>query len=154
MAKQLFPLGYESEIVRADDLIKQEKIGYKPGLLFDLELGDFLREGKNRIQRANGVQSWAGWCQNCLMTERYQHLAYSTDFGIETEEAFRAENRSKAESLLTRQINEALRADPYGRTDYVERITFVWSGPDTVQVTVTVHGLDNRTIDLTANITR
>ena len=88
------------------------------------------------------------------MTERYQHLAYTTDFGIETEEAFAAENREKAEALLTRQITEALKADPYGRTAYVEDVKFFWSTPDAVEVIVTVCGIDRVSIDVTANLTR
>lgn len=88
------------------------------------------------------------------MTERYAHLAYSSDFGIELDGVFHATSREEAENILTRQINEALLADPYGRTQYIEEITFDWTGSDAVEVTVTLHGLEDVTIDVTAYITK
>lgn len=149
---ELFPSGYDTEITELSSLQEERKVGYKPGLRFSYSDGKLQQDGKQRIQDAPGVESWQNWCYNCLMTRRYHHLAYSTDFGIEVEEAFAAETREKAESLLTRQITEALQADPYGRTDYVADIRFDWSAPDAVTVTVTVRGIDNVTIDVTANL--
>ncbi len=154
MAENLFPPGYESEIITAEELDRESIIGYRPGLRFDYEKGDFIQDGRKRIQNADGVESWEGWCKACLMTERYQHLAYNTDFGISTAEAFAAESREKAEALLTREISEALAADPYGRTEYVADIEYTWTAPDAVQVVVTVHGIDGVTIDVAAEITR
>ena len=150
MTDNLFP----ENILTAEITDTKKTVGYRPGLPFDCETGDFVQDGKHRIQDADGTQSWADWCRFCLMTERYQHLAYTTDFGIETEEAFAAENREKAEALLTRQITEALKADPYGRTAYVEDVKFLWNAPDAVTVTVTVCGIDRVSIDVTANLTR
>ncbi len=154
MAGNLFPVGYENEIVTLYDIPDDSVVGYKPGLRFNYETGDFIQDGRYRIQDADGVESWEGWCKACLLTERYQHLAYNTDFGISTEEAFAAKSREKAEALLTREITEALEADPYGRTDYIEDITFNWTAPDAVQVIVTVHGIDGVMIDVAAEITR
>lgn len=149
---ELFPIGYENEITELSSLQETRKVGYRPGLRFSYAAGKLQQDGKQRIQDAPGVESWRNWCYNCLMTRRYHHLAYSTDFGIEVEEAFAAESREKAESLLTRQITEALQADPYGRTDYVSDIRFDWSAPDAVTATVTVRGIDDVTIDVTANL--
>ncbi len=154
MADNLFPAGYETETATPDDTSSGTASGYRPGLRFDYETGDFIQDGRYRIQDADGVESWEGWCKTCLLTERYHCLAYSTDFGIETTEAFAAESHDKAEALLTRQITEALQADPYGRTDYVEDISFIWTAPDAVQVTVTVRGINGVTIDVTAEISR
>ena len=39
-------------------------------------------------------------------------------------------------------------ADPYGRTSYVEDITFDWINSDSVVVDVTVVGIDDATIDI------
>jgi len=153
MADSLFPEGYENETVSADARSDASVIGYKPGLKFDYETGDFVNDGVFRIQNADGVESWEGWCKACLMTERYQYLAYNTDFGIDTTAAFKAESREKAEAILTREISEALSADPYGRTLYVEDIVFDWVAPDTVQVTANVRGIDDVSIDVTAQIT-
>ena len=148
----LYPEDYEDETIDEEETEDEEPIGYRPGVAFDWQTGDFIRDGRNRLLEATGVESWAQWCQNCLQTERYKHLAYSDDFGIELDEAFKAESREEAESILTRQITEALEADPYGRTAYINNIEFDWTAPDAVNVDVTVVGIADVTIDLTAYI--
>lgn len=150
----LFPAEYETETIDITELSQNEQTGYAPGLQFDYENGDFQLDGKHQIQDISGVTSWEDWCRTCLTTERYEHLAYSSDFGIETKEAFSADSHEKAEALLTRQISEALAADPYGRTEYVEDIQFHWTAPDSVQVIVVVHGINGITADITAKIKR
>ena len=154
MANNLFPEGYEHEYITEEDLTGENVIGYRNGIAFDYERGDFPRDGMNKMLDSNGIESWMSWCINCLQTERYKHLAYSSDFGIELEAAFRAKSRDEAESVLTRQITEALMADPYERTSYISEITFNWTASDSVAVEVTVHGKDDVTIDVTAYLTR
>ena len=149
----LFPEDYEDETVDPDEIEEDEPIGYRPGVAFDWATGDFVRDGRNNLMEATGVDSWKQWCINCIQTERYKHLAYSEDYGIEIEEAFKATTREEAESILTRQIVEALEADPYGRTAYVDSITFNWTQPDAVQVDLTVVGIADVTIDITTFIT-
>lgn len=150
----LFPTGYEQEGVDITQLEQRHPVGFRDGVLFDYESGDFPRDGRHRLRDSTGLVSWESWARNCIQTERFKHRCYSTDFGLELDKAFRAPSREAAESILTRQINEAMLADPYGRTQYVENIVFDWSGPDTVSVTVTLHGLEDATIDVTAYITR
>ena len=150
----LFPDGYENEVITEDDLKSGKPVGYLNGVDFNYEIGDFKRDGKNKILDSHGIESWRSWCINCLQTERYKHLAYSTDFGIEIEAAMKARSHAEAESILTRQITEALMADPYGRTDYIEELVFDWTAPDNVAVDVTIHGRYDVTIDITAYITR
>lgn len=150
----LFPEGYENEVITAADLQAGKPAGYRNGTSFDYQLGDFPRDGMNKMLDSNGIESWKSWCINCLQTERYKHLAYSTDFGIELDAAFRATSRDEAENILTRQITEALLADPYERTAYLDEIDFDWEDPDTLAVYVTIHGVDDVTIDITAYITR
>ncbi len=106
MADNLFP----ENILTAEITDTKKTVGYRPGLLFDCETGDFVQDGKHRIQDADGTQSWADWCRFCLMTERYQHLAYTTDFGIETEEAFAAENCERSVKPCLPVNYEALKA--------------------------------------------
>lgn len=154
MAENLFPIGYEDEIITEEDLAFDKPIGYRNGITFDYQMGDFPRDGMNKLQDSTGIDSWKSWCINCLHTERYKHLAYSTDFGIETEAAMKASNREEAESILTRQITEALMADPYKRTAYVSKVKYDWTAPDSVVAAVTIHGIDDVTIDITAYITR
>lgn len=150
----LFPTGYESEVIETADLRQHKPIGYLNGVSFDHETGDFRRDGKNRMLDSDGVESWKSWCFNCLNTERYKHLAYSSDFGIELDLVFKAANREEAESILTRQITEAILADPYERAAYISAIDFEWTAPDAVLVHTTIQGITDVTIDITAYLTR
>lgn len=151
--ENLFPEDYDEETIEPEDTEDEEPIGYRPGVAFDWQTGDFIRDGRNRLLEATGVESWQQWCQNCLQTAQYKHLAYSDDFGIDVDEVFSAESEEESESILTRQITEALEADPYGRTAYIDSIEYDWTGPDSVQVDVTVVGIADVTIDVTAYIT-
>ena len=152
MEDNLFPEGYENEVITEEDLATEQETGYKNGIAF--ENGDFLRDGKNQLLDASGIESWKSWCINCLQTERYKHLAYSTDFGIEFDAILQAESREEAESMLTREITEAILADPYERASYISEIEYNWTAPDAVEATVTIHGIDDVTIDVTAYITK
>ena len=154
MAENLFPVGYEEEVITAEDLASAQPTGYRNGIAFDSQRGDFLRDGMYKLLDSDGIESWKSWCINCIQTERYKHLAYSTDFGIEIDKAMKATSREEAESILTRQITEAIMADPYKRTKYIEEITYNWTAPDSVSVAVTIHGVDDATIDITAYITK
>lgn len=149
----LFPEGYENEVIRPDDLVSNRPIGYKGGALFDYELGDFARDGKKQIMNADGIESWKAWCVNCVLTQRYKYLGYSTDFGIELDKVFAAPSREAAENILTRQITEAILADDYGRCEYIERIDYEWTEPDGVRVRAILHGIEDVTIDVTAYLT-
>ena len=154
MANNLFPEGYENEVIEAADLEDSKTIGYRNGVSFDEQTGDFRRDGKNRMLDSTGIESWQSWCINCLQTERYKHLAYSTDFGIELDAVFAATSREEAESILTRQITEAIMADPYGRTEYIEEIEFDWTAPDTIRIHLVIHGIEDVSIDILAYITK
>lgn len=154
MASNLFPEGYEEEIITAADMESEKPIGYRNGVAFDYQLGDFKRDGMNKMLDSDGIESWQSWCINCLQTQRYKHMAYSTDFGIEIDAAMRATSREEAESILSRQITEAILADPYERTDYIEEIVYDWTAPDALAVHVKIHGVDDVTIDITAYITK
>ena len=154
MADNLFPEGYEEEIITEEDLESTATIGYRNGISFDEQTGDFRRDGMQKLLDSDGIESWKSWCINCLQTERYKHMAYSSDFGIEIEAAMQATSREEAESILVRQITEAIMADPYQRTEYIEDITFNWTAADAVEVAVTIHGIDDVTVDLLAYITK
>lgn len=154
MATNLYPEGYEEEIITEEDLSKKQPTGYRNGISFNSRRGDFLRDGMHKMLDSDGIESWKSWCINCLHTERYKHLAYSSDFGIEVDKAMMASSREEAESILTRQITEAIMADPYNRTKYIEEITYDWTAPDTVAVAAKIHGVDDATIDIMAYITK
>ena len=150
----LLPEGYEDEIITTEEIEEERPKGYKNGMAFDIATGDFKRDGRFRILDCDGIESWKSWCYNCVNTERYKHLAYGTDFGIETDPIFAASTHDEAESILVRQITEALMADPYERTEYVEVGDIDWTAPDAIKASVTVHGVDDVTIDITSYITK
>ena len=151
----LFPTGYQDEVITVGETVRDLPIGYRPGILFDYEVtGDFSRDGRNRVIEANGIESWKSWVVNCLSTERYKHLAYSTDFGIEYDKIFGASTKAEAESILVRQVTEAILADPYGRTEYLEFTNIDWSVPDAVSASFILHGIEDVTLDMTVYLTR
>ena len=149
---ELFPAGYEDEIVTEEDIVDEKETGYKEGVYFDPETQDFVRDGQHRVKSATGIESWEQWCTNCIRTERGAYPCYGDVFGIVTEEAFKAETKDLAQSILTREITEGLANDPYGRTKYVSDIEFTWEDADALSVHVTVVGIDNTTLDITAVI--
>lgn len=149
----LFPAGYEDEVIEVEDTQDVQTVGYRNGLSFDEQTGDFRRDGMNKILDSDGIESWRSWCINCIQTERYKHLAYSTDFGIELDSAFAATSREEAESILIRQITEAIMADPYKRTQYIEELEFDWTAPDTIEARLVINGIEGVSIDFTAYIT-
>lgn len=150
----LMPYGYEDEVITEADLMDGRPIGYRNGVAFDYIAGDFMRDGRHRIIASDGIESWKSWCINCIQTERYKYLAYSSDFGVEWEKVFAATSREEAESILIRQATEAILADPYGRAAYIDNISCTWPKADAVLVEATVHGIDDVTIDITAYITK
>lgn len=150
----LLPIGYETETVSEELLNADKPIGYRNGPAFDYELGDYKRDGKNRILDCDGVESWKAWVINCISTQRYSRLAYDSDFGIEYDLVFAADSHEEAESILVRQITEAVLADEYQRCEYVENIEVNWTAPDALSVYVILHGIDDVSIDLTAYITK
>ena len=150
----LLPEGYEEEVITTEDIDSEKPVGYRNGLSFDIETGDFRLDGRHKILDSDGIESWKSWCINCIHTQRYQHLAYGTDYGVEWDAVFAASSHEEAESILVRQITEALLADPYDRTEYVEDIEVEWTGSDAMTVNVVAHGVYDATIDLTAYITK
>ena len=96
----LFPTGYENEVVLLTDIDADKAVGYRSGVAFDYQLGDFPRDGMHKLMDSTGVESWKAWCINCLRTERGKHLAYNTDFGIDMDAAMKAESKEEAESIL------------------------------------------------------
>lgn len=154
MASNLFPEGYASETIAMTELVDFYPIGYRPGVAFDEKTGDFIRDGRNRLLDSTGIESWQEWVKNCVQTERYKHLAYNTDYGVEWDKVFAAESREEAESIMTRQITEAVMADPYGRTAYIDALEYSWTAADSVEVTATIVGIDDITIDITLYITK
>lgn len=119
----------------------EEGAGYKPSIFFDFETGDFVRTHDGKLKEASGYEAWKQWCIKTCMTQRYACEAYSDDIAIDFEEALKAETRAETESILRREIEEALMADPSERTLYVGTIDFNWQA-DSCLVDVKIQGID------------
>ena len=151
MANNLFPKGYETEVIE-DVQVQEKKVGYRPSVTFDFVTGDFPRDGRYRMIPATGVEAAKQWCMKELLTERYKHLAYSTDRGVNYDAVFGAETRGMSESIFIREATEALTSDPYGRVMYVPEITIEWTKADAFSAHVTVELIYDVTIDFDVEI--
>lgn len=108
---------------------------YGKSWLFDFEKGDFVLDGAGRVVEADGHTAWVQWCVKTVLTERFAHVIYSTDYGTEIEQALKQPSRRAVEAELERVITEALLVDP--RTERVTDFAFEWDG-DIVKVSFTV----------------
>lgn len=149
---ELFPTGYENEVVTLEDVTDTKEKGYRESVFFDPDTNDFVRDGQHRVKSANGIEAWEQWCRNCIETEKGVYPCYADWFGISTRAVFGAETRDMAESILIREISEGLQNDPYGRTKYVSDVEIEWVDADALEVKVTAVGIADTTIDLTARI--
>lgn len=149
----LFPKDPEAAVLVADTETDEAPVtGYRRSVYFDFAKGDFVRDGANRLVESSGTEAWIQWCIKCLQTQRYAHLAYSTDYGIDYETVFSCTTRAEAENELTREITEALGADPYERLSYIESMTFEWLDDTSVEVHLILVGIDGNTAEFQTNL--
>ena len=119
--------------------------------LFDFNIGDFATTVGGKMIKTDEKTAWINWCIKAVSTERGSRLGYSEDYGVEMEQAMQEPNRKARESAIERTINEALMADPYGRTLYVRNFVFDWA-TDSVNVTFEVGHIDQINATLEVNI--
>lgn len=112
---------------------------YKPSVLWDLEAGDFVRNGANQLLECDGREAYRVWCVKVANTERYTCLAYSDSIGTEMESAIKEKSSGAVESAIERTITEALLVNP--RTEYVRGFVFTWNG-DSVVCSFNVKGIE------------
>ena len=111
---------------------------YKSSLNFDYDLGDFVRDGANRITTCDGHEAWLQWCLKQLATERYTKLSYSSKIGTELVSAVRDESDPESvRSSIERTITEALLVNP--AAEYVREFDFTFEG-DSLYITFYVKG--------------
>lgn len=154
MEDNLFPEDIDE--IDEDILAAEEETftGYKKGPYFDIEKGDLVLNGAGQVLIADEVNIWASWCEKIISTPRYGCDLYSTDIGIDYEEIWAAEDKEEAETIIESQITDALTVDPYGRTMYVQSVEFEWINADSVEVEVTVVGMENEIITVGTTISR
>ena len=154
MDNNLFPEDIE-ELEDVEELAEDadEIIGYKPAPYFDSNSGEFLFDGNGQIITADGVEAWKQWCENIIATDRYNRASYTDDIGIDYTEIFKAGTHEEVETMLETEIAEALECDPYGRTQFVQNITFEWISSTELAVCVEVVGLDNEIVTIDTVLT-
>jgi len=151
MPQNLFPV-FDVPSVTAEDIeILDTQARYAPAPMFDVETGDFVLDGANQTLYGSGYDAWVLWCTKTILTQRWAHLGYSSNAGIEAEEAFKEPDRHAQESAFERTITEALLADPVGRTLQVRDFVFSWLA-DSLNITCMVVGVDGDTAAITAKL--
>lgn len=116
---------------------QEQSVVYKKSLKWDIEKGDFVRDGGNRVPFCDGFESYRGWCMKMALTERYQCPAYPDTLGVEMEAAMKEPDNESIEMAIEKTMKEALLINP--RTEYVGGFEHVWS-EDHITTTFTVKG--------------
>jgi hypothetical protein len=132
--KNLFPV-FDVPEIKTPAPAEEQK--YKPSVYFDYALGDFRRDGANKLVMADGKEAWKQWCIKTVLTERLDRMSYSSDIGTELEDALKQADRQAVESALERTITEALMVNP--KTEYVRGFNFIWDS-DGLHCEFTVKG--------------
>lgn len=114
-------------------------VEYRKSVAFDLEKGDFILDGSNRMLVCDGIEAFKMWCYKMAITQRYSCIAYDDEIGTELEESTSAQEQEVIELELERAITEALLVNP--RTEYVRDFSFVWNA-DEVVCTFVVKGIE------------
>ena len=112
---------------------------YKRTMKWDIEKGDFVRDGANKVQECSGEEGFMIWCYKIAMTERYACLAYPDEIGAEMEDATDDDEADIVESQVERTITEAIEVNP--RTEWVGDFEFFWDG-DVMHCTFNVKGIE------------
>lgn len=99
---------------------------YKRSAKWDPAVGDFVRDGANRMVECDGREAFSIWCFKVAQTERYRCLAYPDSIGTEMERALGNDDEKTVESMVQRTITEALMVNP--RTEDVLDFVFSWDG--------------------------
>ena len=148
MAQNLFPVfDVPSELAESVQITER----YRPAPLFDVERGDFIVDGARHPLYGSGYEAWVLWCTKTILTQRWAYYGYSSNSGIEADEAFKEPDRPAQESAFQRTITEALLADPVGRTLQVRDFIFSWI-TDSLNIICTVVGVDGDTAAITAKL--
>ena len=112
---------------------------YKRTMKWDIEKGDFVRDGANKVKECSGEEGFMVWCYKTAMTERYTCLAYSDEIGAEMKDAMDDDEADIVESQVERTITEAIEVNP--RTEWVGDFEFTWNG-DVMHCTFNVKGIE------------
>ena len=136
MSQSLFPVVQVPEFSPENTGYDAE---YRRSVKWDPAVGDFVRDGANRMVECDGREAFAIWCFKIAQTERYHCLAYPDSIGVEMERAMDNDEEDTVESMVQRTITEALMVNP--RTEDVLDFEFSWNG-DNMHCRFKVKGVD------------
>ena len=93
----LFPTFAVPKVV--ENGVKQEN-RTKQSLYFDFEKGDIALDSNGEIKTATPYDTWVQWCLKTVLTQRWAFFAYSSQTGVEMEEAFAQQDRKAQQSYI------------------------------------------------------
>ena len=105
MAGKLFPV---AEVPETTGEGPGYDTKYRGSAKWDVQAGDFVRDGANRIVGCAGKEAFMVWCYKVAQTERYACLAYPPEIGVEMEAAMGEDDEETVESMVERTITDAL----------------------------------------------
>lgn len=143
---------FESVDENADttESVDEDFTGYLPSAYFSG--GDFQRDGTHQIVEATGADAWQQWCEKCLVTQKGASPYYPQDFGLDRQAAFGTHDKSLTENVLTREIKEALEADPYHRLNSITSMKFSWISESALQVSLQLTGIEGSSISVSVTM--
>lgn len=125
MAGALFPVFEVPEFMEESEEYDTQ---YKRSAKWDVDAGDFVRDGANRVVECSGREAFMVWCYKTAQTERYACLAYPPEVGAEMEAAMDDDDEMTVESMVERTISDALLVNP--RVESVQDFEFSWDGDE------------------------
>lgn len=135
MSEALFPVVEVPEFLPENMGYDTE---YKRSVKWDPVIGDFVRNGANRMVECDGREAFAIWCFKIAQTERYRCLAYPDSIGTEMEKAMADDDEKTVESMVQRTITDAIMVNP--RAENVWDFEFSWNG-DNMHCSFKVKGI-------------
>lgn len=136
MSEALFPVFDVPDFI---DENSEYDSRYKRSVMWDVEKGDFVRDGAHRMAECDGKEAYMIWCFKTVQTERYTCLAYPSSIGTEMEAALADDDEKTVESMIQRTVTDALMVNP--RTEYVRDFVFWWDA-DSLHYQFEVKGIE------------
>lgn len=118
---------------------------------FDFETGDIVLSGAGRVDMADAATCWQQWCMKAVLTQRGAYRAYSAAYGADMRWALSQTRRDACGEAIMNAINDALRADPAGRTLSVSGFELKWAA-DSVDISFNVTGADGCRSSVSAEV--
>lgn len=115
--------------------IPPREVKFGVSWLWDFENGDFNLDPYGGVTRANGEEAWQQWCVKAVLTPRYEHAIYPSDYGSELNEIIRAGySYPIARVICESSIRDTLSSSVDQRCKEVDNFTFSLSSDGGMEV--------------------